>query len=475
VANVITNNQLIDPIERELISEILNDSSIVEEAILKLEPGDFVNKQMAAIFHAVVQLHREAKTISEHTVLNYISNHKEMHFDDYELVIRTLANKFVSITDFEDQVDLIKNASIKRQLNEFAGEIINTDMDITKFNELLFEFQNKMSTITSAKRSNKIASIASIAQDYSKDLQKVMSHDEEITGTPSGFSLIDAKTNGFQPGDLIILAARPGIGKTALALNFLVNAAKDCKERSEKTPNNEIVLMFSMEMSSKELCNRIVSSESMVELSPSKRGSLTNIDYQSVNNAIDTISELPIYIDDDSALTIMDIQAKIKQIALTHKIRLVIVDYLGLLKGPTIRGNNYNRQAEVAMFSRTLKQVARLNNIPILVLAQLNRNMEQRSKKSENVRPLLSDLRDSGAIEQDADIVTFMSKIVPEELDEEENNQKESPTIQIEYNIAKNRKGPTGSINLDFIRTISRFAEKRYVPSKGINEGKTFN
>jgi replicative DNA helicase len=475
VANTITNNQLIEPIERELISEILNDESIVEEAILKLEVSDFVNKHMAVIFNTVTKLHSEAKTINEHTVLNYISSHPEIQFDDYELEVKTLANKFVSTTDFADHIDLIKNASIKRQLNDFASEIIATDMDITKFNELLFDFQNRMAVITSAKRSNKIASIADIAQDYSKELQKVMSHDEEVTGTPSGFSLIDAKTNGFQPGDLIILAARPGVGKTALALNFLVNAAKDCKERAEKIPNNEIVLMFSLEMSSRELCSRIVSSWCMVELSPSKRGKITSIQYQSVNSAIDAIAELPIYIDDDSSLTIMDIQTKIKQISMEHRIKLVIVDYLGLLKGPTIHGNNYNRQAEVAMFSRTLKQIARLNNIPILVLAQLNRNMEQRSRKADNAKPMLSDLRDSGAIEQDADIVTFLSRVVNDELEDEETAQKETSTIQVEYNIAKNRKGPTGSVDLDFVKNISRFEEKRHVPLKGINESKGYN
>jgi replicative DNA helicase len=258
--HIITNNQLIEPIEQELISEILNDQSVAEDAILKLEPRDFLNKHIAIIFNIIIKLHSEAKTISEHTILNYVSTHQEMQFDNYEMEIKRLANKFVSTVNFEDHIDLIKNASIKRQLNEFANEIIATDMDITKFNELLFNFQNRMVTITSAKRSNKIASIADIAQDYSKDLQRIMSHHEEVTGTPTGFSLIDAKTNGFQPGDLIILAARPGIGKTALALNFLVNAAKDCKERAEKIHNNEIVLMFSLEMSSKELCNRMVAS-----------------------------------------------------------------------------------------------------------------------------------------------------------------------------------------------------------------------
>jgi replicative DNA helicase len=213
----------------------------------------------------------------------------------------------------------------------------------------------------------------------------------------------------------------------------------------------------------------------MVDLSPYKRAKLTGIDYQSVNNAIDMISELPIFIDDDSSLTIMDVQSKIKQIAMDHKIKLVIIDYLGLLKGPTLYSGNYNRQAEVAMFSRTLKQIARLNNIPILVLAQLNRNMEQRSKKADGVRPMLSDLRDSGAIEQDADIVSFLSKYVPDEIEEGEDFYRESPTIQIEYNIAKNRKGPTGLVNFDFIKSIGRFEEKRFVPLKGVNENKNYN
>jgi replicative DNA helicase len=475
MANVITNNQLIEPIEHELISEILNDPTLAEDAILKLEPRDFISKPMAIIFNTIVKLRSDAKTISEHTVLNYLSTHKEMQFDDYELEVQTLANKFVSTTDFKDHIDLIKNASIKRQLNDFANEIINTDMDITKFNELLFNFQDRMATITSAKRSDKIASIATIAASYSQDLQKNLNHDHELTGTPSGFSLIDAKTNGFQPGDLIILAARPGIGKTTLALNFLVNAAKDCKERDEQKHNNDIVLMFSMEMSSKELCNRMVSNHSMVDLSPANRRKLRGIDRQAVNNSIDVIGELPIYIDDDSSLTIMDIQTKIKQMAMEHTIKLVVVDYLGLLKGPTTHSNNYNRQAEVSMFSRTLKQIARSNNIPILVLAQLNRNIEQRNRKTDSTRPMLSDLRDTGAIEQDADIVSFLSKIVSDEADENDNNQKETPIIQVEYNIAKHRKGPTGPVNLDFNKAISRFTQTHFTPSKGINETKNYN
>jgi replicative DNA helicase len=314
--------------------------------------------------------------------------------------------------------------------------------------------------------------MSDITKSYSQRLNKIISHEDDITGTRTGFSSIDTKTNGFQSGDVIILAARPGVGKTALALNFIVNAAKDIKERSEKQPNNEIVLMFSLEMSSEELCNRMVSSVSMVELSAYKRSKLSTVDMHSVNNAIDTLSELPIYIDDDSSLTIMDIQSKIKQISMNHKVKLVVIDYLGLLKGPTVSGNGYNRQLEVAMFSRTLKQIARTNNIPILVLAQLNRNMEQR--KGENTRPMLSDLRDSGAIEQDADIVSFLSRVVAEDIDGQE-NPKDTTTIEVEYIIAKNRKGPTGATNLDFIRNISRFEEKRYTLPKGMNENKSLH
>jgi replicative DNA helicase len=301
-----------------------------------------------------------------------------------------------------------------------------------------------------------------------------MSHEEEITGTPTGFPAIDTRISGLQAGEMIVLAARPSVGKTALALNFLLNAARDIKERADKQPNNEIVLMFSLEMSSEQLCNRLVSCMSMVELSPYHRSRLSPVNFQAVNNAIDELSELPIYIDDDGSLNILDIQSKVNQISLHHRIKLLVIDYLGLIKTPKTRSGSYNnRQQEIAEFSGKLKEIAKIHKLPVLVLAQLNRKMDERGKGSGNAKPMLSDLRDSGAIEQDADIVSFIYKPAADEIEGMENTSKDAPTIEVKYDIAKNRNGSTGEVNLEFHRNISRFEERKFtnIP-QGLNEKK---
>ncbi|MDR3330087.1 MAG: AAA family ATPase, partial [Mycoplasmataceae bacterium] len=386
--NNITNNQIVEHVEQELISEILSDISVAEDAVLKLEPADFANKQMAAIFNVIIALHEEGKSIDEHTITSYIQAHNELQFDDYALVIKTLSHKFVSVADADDHIELIKNASIKRQINSFAEEMIETNMDPIQFDELLWNLQTRFSSIVSSKHTSKIATMSEITKQYVQHLGKIMNHEESISGTPTGFSMIDSKTNGLQPGEMIVLAARPSVGKTALALNFLLNAARDIKERADKQPNSEIVLMFSLEMSSEQLCNRLVSCMSMVELSPYHRSRLSQVDYQAVMNAIDELSALPIYIDDDGSLSIMDIQAKVKQISLHHRIKLLVIDYLGLIKGSKVQGGSYNRQQEIAQFSGKLKEIAKAYKLPVLVLAQLNRKMDERGK-SGNAKPLL--------------------------------------------------------------------------------------
>jgi replicative DNA helicase len=273
MSNELQTKQIIDTVEQKLIGELLNNSFVLEDAVLKLEPRDFGNSNMAAVFGAIVALYNDAKTIDEHTVIDYLTSHTNMQFDDYVVIVRSLASQFGTAADVEDHIDLIKNASIKRRMDQFAGELVTTPINFTDFNDQIYDLEKRFLDITNAKRSSKISTIAQVAQNYQKKLDTIYGKTNEITGTTSGYESIDKITNGFQPGDLIILAARPGVGKTALALNFLLNAAKDILKHKRKDPtNNDVVVMFSLEMGSDQICQRLISVEGQVDMSMSHKG-----------------------------------------------------------------------------------------------------------------------------------------------------------------------------------------------------------
>jgi len=219
-------NEIIERVEQTIIADLLNDDSVVEEAFTKLEPRDFANKNYAIIFNVISELYREGKAINQYLVIDYITNHKELIFEQYDLIITSIANQYITSADVDEHIDLIKNASIKRQMDAFANELVETRIDFTNFNDQIFALEKKFLDITNSKKTSNINSINQITKNYQKRLEQIYTSSSEISGTPSGYEGIDRITNGFQPGDLIILAARPGVGKTALALNFLLNAAE---------------------------------------------------------------------------------------------------------------------------------------------------------------------------------------------------------------------------------------------------------
>jgi replicative DNA helicase len=462
------DNKTIDDVERRLISGVVNHPASLDDVILRLEPKDFANYEMGVIFEVICQLHCQAKHVNENTIIEYIKGNRDLRFDDYQLVVQSIVLKDVSAIEINDNINIIKTNSINQQMATFANGILKSEVEFTKFDEYLYKVQKSLNDIVSSKRLSQIQSIRELAPNFTRKISDIINNSGKISGTPTGFTNIDDKTSGFQPGDLSILAARPGVGKTAMALNFLVNAAKDIRDRQKKNPEiNEVVVMFSMEMGADELLTRVVSMTSGVELSIAKRGKLTESDKQMVLTEIDNLTNLPILIDDDSALTILDLQTKIKQTCQRHQVKLVVVDYLGLLKSPgNTFNNNSSRVLEISFFTRTLKQMARENGIPILVLAQLNRNVEQRAKGTRGeFHPMLSDLRDSGSIEQDADVVAFISKDSDNDENEDMGRQDASDLatsqVDVEYNIAKNRKGPTGVAKFTFYKNISKFVTRK--------------
>lgn len=322
-------------------------------------------------------------------------------------------------------------------------------------------FRKRFLDITNSNKTKDVETLSEIMIEYHKKLESMKGRIETLTGTTSGYYELDKITNGFQPEDLIILAARPGIGKTAIALNFLLNAAKEFAEwnlKKDHTEKEKMVLMFSMEMGNNQISERLVSIQSGVDISVNKRGNWNETQWLSNIDAISSLSAYPIYIDDSSNLSIIDIQSKLKQLSINKEVKLIVIDYLQLLKGPNTKSQQVNRQQEVASISRTLKSIARQYNVPIIAISQLSRKIEER--KGEYRRPILSDLRESGAIEQDADIVSFLNYKVEE--DAYNKSDKKNSDVVVEYIIAKHRNGATDSVDLLFKKSIGKYIPISY-------------
>lgn len=458
------NEESVFEIERIVLSHILNKGKFIEDIFLQLQPSDFGSYENRNIFINLLNFKIEGKDFDLLSLINYYDDNSEMQFNNYREYIIQTNIKFTHQQNIIQFIDIIKNASIKRKFVDFAQTLNSTSIDIISSREKLWSLEQEFLNITNNKKSKEIESIGKIVQEFSKKLEQISSQTELLTGTTSGYASIDKITNGFQGGDLIILAARPGVGKTALAINFLVNATKDILENRSNQENDKdkIALMFSMEMGNLQVCQRIVSIESGVEINAIKTGQLDSLQTSLITDVISNLYNLPLYIDDSSDLSIIDIQSKIKQMSNDKEIKLLVIDYLQLLKGAKTN-INMNRQQEVASISRSLKSLARQYNIPVIAIAQLSRKIEER--KAEGRKPMLSDLRESGAIEQDADLVCFIN--YKDMINNENNSSKQDlNNVVVEFIIAKNRNGAIGSVDLVFNKSISKYIDVSFTNFK---------
>ncbi len=445
----------IEMIEKNILSSILNNHKETDDIFLSLIPLDFSSPKNRLMYSASSKLRNEGKMINNFSLITFIKNNNQYQFDGYEDYI----NEIYALYDFNSNVkgyiEILKIYSISCQLKSFGKKIQEIKLDVTNWKDIVWELEKEFMEITNSRSGRDIEDLSTIMADYQNKLNLLKDRSDELTGTTSGYPSIDKITNGFQPGDLIILAARPGIGKTAISLNFLLNSAKEFAEFNRtKQPNEKekIVLMFSMEMGSNQLCERLVSIDSAVDITITKRGQWDSIQWNSVSNSISRLSTYPIYVDDSSGLSIFDLQSKVKQLSATKDIKLIVVDYLQLLKAAKSSANQ-NRQQEVATISRTLKAIARQFEVPVISIAQLSRKIEER--KGESKRPILSDLRESGAIEQDADIVTFLNYADNDSYE----NSGANGIVMVEYIISKHRNGSTGIVNLAFDKRIGKYME----------------
>src|SRR5215211_6718987 len=398
-------------LEEAVLGAIMLEKSAFDNVVEILKPECFYVDAHQKIFKCFQSLAQKSLPIDILTVVEELKTKEELDLIGGPYAITKLTNIVVSTANIEAHARIILQKFIQRELIRISGEIIGDAYeDSTDVFDLLDDAETKLFEITNNHLRKNFDTIDSVLVKTIQRIEDLRHKNEDITGVPSGFSSLDRVTYGWQNTDLIILAARPSVGKTALALNLARNAALHA---SKPTP----VAVFSLEMSSGQLVQRILSAESEIWLEKIARGKMEEHEMKQLyKRGIERLSNAPIYIDDTAALNIFELRAKCRRLKNKHNLGLIIIDYLQLMSG-TGENRNGNREQEISNISRSLKGLAKELKVPIIALSQLSREVEKR--KDGNKMPQLSDLRESGAIEQDSDLVMFMYR--PEYYDITEN------------------------------------------------------
>lgn len=399
------------------------------------------------IFKAMCSLSQRNMPVDMLTVVEELQRAEDLDKVGGIYAITELTKSVISSANIETHARIILQKFIQRELIRISGETINDAYeDSTDVFDLLDEVDSKMTTLTTGHLKKSYTHLPTAIAKSLTRIEELKALGQSITGVPSGFTGIDALTHGWQPGDLIILAARPSVGKTALALNIARNAASN---KIKQVP----VAFFSMEMAEEQLTNRLLASESGVFLDKISTGNISDEWLKTLYTAgAEPLAKLKIFIDDSPGLTIMELNGKVRNLVRKEKVELVVIDYLQLMSGDSKGGN---REREISTISRGLKTLAKKLKIPIIALSQLSRETEKR--KGEEKMPQLSDLRESGAIEQDADVVMFLYR--PDYYDITANEMGESTAGKTIVRIAKNRSGKLGKIDLKARLDIQKFED----------------
>lgn len=444
-------------LEEAVLGAIMLEKSAFDIVVEQIKPECFYVDAHQRIFKAMISLAGKNSPIDLLTVVEELKLSSELEIVGGAYYLTKLTNFVVSAANIETHCRIILQKFIQRELIRISGEIIGQAYeDSTDVFDLLDDAEGKLFEITNNHLKKNFDSIDKVLMKTIQRIEDMRSRQEEITGVPSGFPSLDKVTYGWQKSDLVILAARPAVGKTAFALNLARNAAMN---PSKPTP----VAFFSLEMSSAQLVARILSAESEIWLEKISRGKMEDYEMQQLfKKGIEPLSQAPIFIDDSAALNIFEFRAKCRRLVQKHGVGLVIIDYLQLMSGGS-EGRNTNREQEISTISRNLKQLAKELDIPILALSQLSREVEKR--KDGNKMPQLSDLRESGAIEQDADMVMFIFR--PEYYEMNANELGESTKGETHIRIAKHRNGSLETIKLRAMLHIQKFADDGTVDEGG--------
>ena len=426
--------------EKSVLGSMFLSKYATQKAIESLNKDLFYLEANGKIFEAIKTLKEKLISIDMTTVTEELENKKQLKQIGGVEYLTEIINFVPTAANIDEYIRIVEEKAILRRLIEEATQIVssgyNQEEDIS---EVLDNAEKKILNVVKTKKGTEFRSIGEVLLKTQSDLEKLSQQKGEITGIPTGFYDLDKVTSGLHENELIIIAARPAMGKTAFALNLATNIAMN----TDKT-----VALFNMEMSGEQLAMRMPSSVGQIEANKLRSGKLEHHDWKKFNEAMSRLAETKLFIDDTAGMTISEIKAKCRRLANSEGgLGIVIIDYLQLISGSARYAGN--RQQEVSEISRSLKTLAMELNIPVIALAQLSRTVEGREDK----RPLLSDLRESGSIEQDADIVAFLYRedYYTKQISIDENTSKS------EFIIAKNRSGPTTTIDLIFRRNVSTF------------------
>ena len=425
--------------EQAVIGSMLTDKDAVMLAVQKLRAESFYRDDNKLIFEAMVNLYNKSQPIDLITVKDELESMELFDKVGGIEYLALLPSKVPTTANVEKYIGIVDEKSTLRHLIKAGNEIIELGYDPTANTEdAMNGAEKKIFDLIQNKNQDGMAPIKDVLIENFTKLEELYNRKQHITGVPSGFTDLDNMTTGFHGSELILLAARPAMGKSAFALNIAANAALKA---------NTSVAVFSLEMSKEQLVDRILCSEAMVDSNKVRTGKLEEDDWSKLAGVVGPLSESNIYIDDTPGISVMDIRTKCRKLKMEHNIGLVIIDYLQLVQGSNLRKNG-SREQEIAEISRSLKILAKELNVPVIALSQLSRAVEQRPDH----RPMLSDLRESGSIEQDADIVMFLYR------DDYYNKDSEDKGLT-EVILAKHRGGSTGMVKLIWMGNYTKFAD----------------
>ncbi|MGZ3940000.1 MAG: replicative DNA helicase [Flavisolibacter sp.] len=436
-------------LEEAVLGAIMLEKGAFDAVIEILKPECFYVDSHQRIFRSMQSLANKSQPIDILTVVEELRSKEELDLVGGPYYVTKLTNSVVSSANIEAHSRIVLQKFIQRELIRISGEIISDAYeDSTDVFDLLDQAESKIYEVTSTHLRNNYETIDSVLVKTIQRIEDLRHKNEDITGVPSGFPSLDRITYGWQSTDLIILAARPSVGKTAFALNLARNAAL---HPTKATP----VAMISLEMSAGQLVQRILSAESEIWLEKISRGKMEEHEMKQLYaRGIQRLAQAPIFIDDTPALNIFELRAKCRRLKNANNIGLIIIDYLQLMSG-TGENRNSNREQEISNISRSLKGLAKELQVPIIALSQLSREVEKR--KEGNKMPQLSDLRESGAIEQDADMVMFLYR--PEYYDITQDEMGDNNRGETHVRIAKHRNGSLETIKLRALLHIQKFIE----------------
>ena len=430
--------------EQAILGSMLTDKDSVMSAIEVLKSDDFYREDNKAIYEAICNLYSRSEPIDIITVKSeLVANGKFESVGGLEY-LAILPDKVPTTANVEQYIKIVEEKSLLRNLIRTANEIITLGYSQTEEVEDIMDMaERKIFDLLKERSKTTYTPIKDVLIETFAQIEKLYNKSDVITGIPTGFIELDYKTAGLHNSDLILVAARPAMGKSAFVINIASNAAIRA---------GVPVVIFNLEMSKEQVANRILCSEAMVDSNKIRTGKIEEEDWTKLAGALGPISDAPIYIDDTPGISIMEIRAKCRKLKLEKNIGLVIIDYLQLVSASGKK--NSSREQEISEISRSLKILAKELNVPVIALSQLSRAPEQRK---DDHRPILSDLRESGAIEQDADIVMFLYR------DDYYNENSEDKNIA-EVILAKHRGGSTGTVKLAWLGNYTKFAnlERRY-------------